>query len=223
VFVLHELIQIRVGVASAIFLYSLSYLYKKNISAYLICILISTLFHYSAFLLIFLLFLNTKKINVFLYTSIIFCSYALYSFNIHISTILEHLPFEIVRQKIIDYKMWMNLGQFTKLNVFNVVQMSRVFISLLGMYSISLLQQKNQYSILLLKVYVYSIVLFVLFSDFPVFAVRLSELMGCVEILFIPLFIYCFKQELLAKLFIVFYSLLIFTINVFYNKLILLN
>jgi len=65
-FVLHEMTQIRAGLASGIFLYAIPSL-EKNKSRYVFLILIASLFHYSALVLLVLIFVNHNSINRPLY------------------------------------------------------------------------------------------------------------------------------------------------------------
>lgn len=62
-FTLHEMTQIRIGAACSIFLLSIPQLYNRNKIKYFTYVIISISLHFTALLLIFLWFINFKKLN----------------------------------------------------------------------------------------------------------------------------------------------------------------
>ncbi|HDS8123413.1 TPA: EpsG family protein, partial [Enterobacter hormaechei subsp. steigerwaltii] len=82
-FILHDMNQIRIGLACAIILWSLKDVIERNKSAFLIKIIIAILFHYSAIIALVIYLFDTKKINKFIYFfAPLFCSVFLISKNL---------------------------------------------------------------------------------------------------------------------------------------------
>src|SRR3954469_5473248 len=69
-FILHDMTQIRAGVASGLILLSIPEIQKRNLLTFLLIIAIGTLFHYSMIIFLPVYFLSAKKINKFLYLSL---------------------------------------------------------------------------------------------------------------------------------------------------------
>lgn len=63
-FILHEMTQIRAGVAAAIFLLALEDIKNRNFKIYLIKTILAMMFHYSAIIMIFVYLFNPNKMNV---------------------------------------------------------------------------------------------------------------------------------------------------------------
>ena len=109
--------------------------------------------------------------------------------------------------------------QNSTLNIFNVVQLLKVVLALLLLSKIDIIKQNYPLSILLIKIYIISISTYALFSNMPVLAVRISELLGVVEILLIPCLYRIFKPQYLGKCSVVFISTFVFLMNIFHNHL----
>ena len=62
-FIMQEMTQIRVAVSSSIFLFAIPFLGDGNKKKYLLCLVVATLFHYSAIALIPLAFLGNKELS----------------------------------------------------------------------------------------------------------------------------------------------------------------
>ena len=89
-FILHEMTQIRVGVAVGIFLLSIKDIYEKNFVSFLVKVSIATLFHYSMVVVFFAYFLNVKSINkpIYYLLPLVAISSALISKDINIISYL---------------------------------------------------------------------------------------------------------------------------------------
>ncbi len=90
-FLIHEMTQIRIGFASAIFLVSLIFYFKNNYKAYVVMILFATLFHYSALLYLILLLFKKKDFNRLFYTGLLAMSIVLGLIKLPIFSLLGNL------------------------------------------------------------------------------------------------------------------------------------
>lgn len=217
-FLLHDMIQMRVSVSGALFLISLYYnnIGKKYISIFLI--LISILFHYSAILLVFIFFLNREKINKKLYVSLIPLCYCLALLHIGIPFIIRNLGISYIQVIFEAYENNIYVRD-SSLNIFNVVQLLKIVLATILLLKINMLKHIYPMSVILVKVYIISISFYALFSEMPVIAVRVSELIGVVEILLIPCLIYLFRPRKIGYSFVILISLFVLVMNVFYNNI----
>lgn len=190
-FLLMEMTQIRAGVAAGFVLLSIIQIEKKNIFLFLIFIISASLFHYSAFIILPLYFLSSSKVP-FIYYILIPIGYFLYFMKIDVVSVLGYIHFDFIHLKYVAYKL---KAQVEHLNVFNVWQLSRVlFVYVLLIYSNKLLL-KNKFAIILLKFYILSCFVLVVFSNIPAFAYRVSDLLGIVEIILVPFIFYLFREK----------------------------
>ncbi len=65
----------------------------------------------------------------------------------------------------------------------------------------------------LILFYALAVSLRIMLSDFAIVAARLSSMLGIVEVILIPSLLVCFKNKILLTVFIIFYALFIFTLN----------
>lgn len=199
-FIVHEMIQIRVGIATGLLLLCIEPIYNRNFRKFILIVLTAALFHYSALIILPLYFLKANKLNLILYSSIIPISYLLHAFGIHMTSILIMFPnIESIQQKLLIQQQAMSIAlNPTPINVFNILQLLKIVFIYVLIWKISILQISNKYIPILLKIYIFSIATFVLFADIPVFAFRISEFMGITEIILIPMIIYILKPKFIA-------------------------
>lgn len=201
-FILHEMTQIRAGVATAIFLLAIPDIYNRNFKAFLFKTILAMMFHYSAVIMLLVYLLNPYKINfkIFFFLPLIGIIFMLVGI-IDVITILNLflliLP-DFISNKIELYILLLDDGRFSKINVFNFY-----YGSLLVLYYIMLLYHsyfKSQYDVLFLKIFAYMLFFFYFSSAIPVLAFRVSEFFGVVLIILIPHFALIFKQKKIAKI-----------------------
>jgi hypothetical protein len=219
-FIFHEMTQIRVGVASALLLISLKPLLEKNFKAYFFIIIIAFLFHYSALIALPLYFLNGQKINVTVFAVTIPVSYLLYFLNIHFAYLIDLIPIPEISFKFQQYRHLAAVNN-SKANLFNYLQLSRYFLAMIFLWKWKLLQEKNIFSILLIKIYIIAISLLVFLVDIPALGARASELLLPVEIILIPFLMYAIKQKQLSYVIISSIALLFLCLSLLYSKLII--
>jgi len=218
-FLNHEMTQIRTGVATGFLLLSIVPLYQKNAKKFLILILLGSMFHYSLCLFAFFYFLNSKEISLKFYLFLFCLAYLFYFLNIDVVSLLKMLKYEFIVQKVEAYELLMKEGQHTKINVFNSLLLIRILILFFLMFNFKKIVVQNKYVVLLLKIYAFSILFFIIFYKMPILAFRMSQLLGIVEIILFPLMIYIFKQKEFIIAFLIAYSLLVLSIELFYNNL----
>jgi len=219
-YLLHEMTQIRSGVACGMFLISIKYLTEGNTKRVLLLWLCAVLFHYSTIVLFPLLLLSNKTLSKrwkIVLLSIIPISYGMYFANINIIT---SIPLPYIEDKIELYQNLKDKGILgDEINVFNLVFVVKniIFVYLLVMYDTVYKYNKNLP--IMLKMMGISIALYVILSPLPVFAFRLSEIFGIVDIILFTNIYYTIKPNLLARSIVIAIGCILFAINIFYNDL----
>lgn len=218
-FILHEMTQIRVGIASGILLLSIKPLYERQFKAFLFYVIIAMLFHASAIIMLLLWFFTDKPQILFLRLAIPI-AYFVYFLKIDFFRLI---PIPLFQSKIDAYIALQEIGNemASKINVFNILSLFKIGIFYILLLRSSVLQEMNKYALLLLKIQALSIAALPFFSQMPVIAFRISELFGVVEIINIPMLIYLFKPKLLAHWLLLGVALLLLLISVFYLNLII--
>lgn len=219
-YMLHELTQMRAGVAAALFLFAIPYLAQGRRWQAFLWMACAVLFHYSALSLLPLLLFNDKPINKWrrlAMACVVPIGYALYLLNIDILTIF-YIP--VITDKIIIYQDLRDRGVLgDQINVFNAVFLVKLLVYFYLLYFYETLVHYAKYISLLLKVMGLSIVIFLFFAGLPVVAFRASELYGVVDIVLYSYLFFTLRPLWFGRAIVVVVSLSLFAINVFYVHL----
>jgi hypothetical protein len=209
---LHELTQIRVGVASAIFLLAIPDIANQNRKAYIIKAILATLFHSQAIIMLPLypiLNLKTSKWFYFILPifglSFSFVNKSILDFIIANMSILNFVP-SFLSHKIILSIDSIQKGVLSDINIFNLY-----YLSLLGIYYFCLInikRFKSDVDVILIKILGLSVFTFPFFSFLPVFAFRISEFLGIVIMILLASIVLIFKQKKIIIITILIYSLI---------------
>ncbi|ROT16373.1 EpsG family protein [Paramuribaculum intestinale] len=220
IMILHDMTQIRAGVASGIFLLSLQYLFEGRKMRYVMMIALAFCFHYSSllFLLPCLYWNKHLRDGVWFYVTIIPIGYLLGSTIIN----PEMIPYEPLRVKIVMYRELQQSGVngFTDLNVFNPYIVFRIALYYLLLYKSNLIEPHNKFFKLFLFIDGLAICIFPALSSIAILGYRGSELLGVVEILLYPMLYYAIKPKLYAKLSVISIAAVLLLINLTYKHLI---
>jgi hypothetical protein len=222
-YILHELTQIRAGVAAGFLLLCIKPVYERNLRKFLLFASCAVLFHYSALPIYFLWFLKGDRINKYFYAAIIPFSYIFYFSHIDlVKLIIQFIPIAYIQKKYAAYVYLQTIAAGdAKTNVFNYVFLAKCLIYYVILWKSNLIKTQNKYITLLLKIEALSLVCFVLFSSIPVISSRVNELFGVVEIILIPMIYYVFRQKLFSTFIVTFIGLCFLLISIFYTHLII--
>jgi hypothetical protein len=220
-FILHEMTQIRTGVAAGLFLLSIPDIYDRNFRKFIIKFLLAFSFHYSAIVMLPLYFLNPKKLNI-IYFLLPIVGFILAIFNLSLFFLLnfsQMLP-NFLAYKINIYLDLLKLGEHSEINIINVYYSFLLFTIYIYFCFFLYVKNKikNNYDILFIKTLTISLFSFYFFSDVPVFAFRISEFLNIVVIIFLPNLILYFKQKKL-----ILSLMILFLLYMFYKSTSLLN
>jgi len=216
-FFLHEMTQIRAGVASAFILLSIPSIYERNFKKFLLYASLAIIFHFSALVILPLYFLKGDKINNW-YIFLIPIGYLLFFFNANIASLVRIIDIDIVNVRFAAVRSSVGIQ---RINVFNVMMLARCLLIAILLWKWEFLREKNQYSPLLIKFYILSCFIFIAFADIPVVAFRVSELLATVEIILIPMIIYLVNIKILGKVIVVFIGFIFLLSLLYHQKLVL--
>jgi hypothetical protein len=207
-FFLHEMTQIRVGIASGGLLLCAYYYYHKNWSLFFLFLIGSMCFQYTGILILLLFVLNTKKFNLAINLTLLIAAYTcvLLRINVIDGFIFKfNLPF--------TEKLLLTLKTLTfnenLLNPFNIPYLLNFILTIWLFINYKKIQINTQYGILLLKIQLLSFICFGIFSSVAVVAFRLYEFFGVASIITVTYFIYTIKNKYIANATIIAYSLLL--------------
>ena len=195
-FILHDMTQIRVGLASGFFLLAIPDLIRNERKRYVFKILLACLCHFSAVILIPLILLSAKKINlrIVLLSPIIMLMVVLLigDMNPILISIFKYLP-EPLSTKAISYIVGVEqFGRFDDVNIFSKFTLSAFAFFILYLYSCtkSVLTADD---VIYLKLFSIMLTLFYLFASVPVLASRTFELFAVSFVFSLPIIATKFK------------------------------
>lgn len=204
-FILHEYVQIRAGVATGIFLFSIIDLTNQTAKNYFFKALLAIAFHWSSVILL-PLYIVIRYTKNWVFYFLPFAGIALHAAGVNSDSLINYAlePFDILN---IYYKL--HAGHEEKINAFNLISISQVLI--FSVFSIIYFRNSkvNAFDCTLYKIF--SVALFLFFSlstfNLPVIAFRISEYLNVVLLLLIPAVITLFKEKLLISiLFIIYFA-----------------
>lgn len=219
-FLLHEMTQIRVGVASAILLLSVPAIVEKKKWEFMLFFLAGMLFHYSFIVFGFLYFVDPKKLNRNIYLGMILFAICASAAGINLVSLLQFIRLGFVSDKINNYKVMLEEGLFGDIKLLNPLLFLRIITLSVLVLNWKFLQEKNRFAVVLIKIYAFSIFFFIAFSDLPVLAGRLSQLFGIVEIIVVPFVIYLITPKYYGVILSILFALLIFYKQLYYSDLV---
>lgn len=217
-FILHEFTQIRVGVATGFMLMSLYFVFKRNLVMFLAVALAAIVFHYSLVLLLPLYLLGWGK-NLKIFYFLIPVGYLYYFMS---SVMNVNIPIPYFQERIEAYQLMQDLGfiDFEEVNVFNAVFLVRVGLLYMFMYFADKIALSDARIYMLIKIYCISLFSFLFLAKMPVFAFRIQELLGVVEILLIPYLLFLIPSKVAGRLAIIGIALVFLLFDLFYLKLV---
>ncbi|MBQ0029540.1 MAG: EpsG family protein [Bacteroidales bacterium] len=217
-FFLHEMTQMRAGLASAIFIYSLTALCDGDRKKYVLLNLFAFLIHRSAICAIPFCLVNNKGMSFKLWFGLLFTIFAMALVNADPISVLLDYDVPILTYKLKEYLHYQKYTQF-KMNPFNTFLMLQMLATICLYWKRKLIEPHCPSFYLLMKISVVSMMLFYFFIRIPVFAHRLNDYFACVQIILLPLLIYAFKPKSAAAAIVVCMLWGIMLVNLFYNHL----
>lgn len=217
-YLLHELTQIRAGIATGFILLSIVPLQKNDYKTFLLLILIAGFFHTSAFMAIALLFMKNKP-NILIWGCICLFCIIVYISQVDITYPLKLIPIDYFQFKLEAYINLQKRENF-EMNYLNIVFLIQIAVTIICLFYQEKLLKSSRYINILMNMNCLSICCFFFFSQIPGFAYRISEIFNCSVLFLIPLLSKVMKPKAMAELLVIVIGLGIFFINVFHSNLV---
>lgn len=208
-YILHDLTQIRVGVASGLFLLAINdRVHGRNKKA-LIKTLTAVCFHYSALMALVIFAINKNKINkgLYLLLPIIGIASSLFLNATVLSFVAQIVP-DFLSLKMLSYLSVQKNDMLNQINVFNFY-----YSALLVIYSSLILfigVNINKNDIIYIKLLGLGLFFFYAMSFIPVMAFRISEFYCIVIVILFANITNYFKQPILYKTLIMMFGMVYF-------------
>lgn len=198
-FILHDFIQIRAGVASAMLLLAIKPLSEGNKKRAVAYFLIANVFHYSSLVFYPILFFSNSLSRTWKYALIAIMPLGAILFTLRLDFI-SLLPIPYIQEKLDMYKALTETGFFEEFTLKNVPLWIQYVIILYSLYFYDTILENCPALPLLLKITAYSMFFFFAFSSVSVVAGRFQELLGIVELALFPCVFYTFRPQLYGKI-----------------------
>jgi len=218
-FLIQEMTQIRIGLASAIVLISFIPLLKGRRMAFVGIILLATCFHYSAIFYLAILLFNTNRFNRNLYIAILVLSLVLGLLKLPLLNLLGNFDPSNVSIKLNTYIELSENGSVT-INVFNSLNICNILCCFYLLFAVNKdVLNKDKRLILFLKCNILSIFLLSFLSGAPAFSLRFSQLFSIAQIFVFPYLVKYLPAKKLNIFIVVLVAGLFFYVTQFYGKL----
>ncbi len=216
-FLIQEMTQIRVAVSTAFFLFSLPFLAKGCKLKFILFVVISVLFHYSALVLLPLIFIGNKPLSRPLRVILIVVPILAYTSSSVGIEILKMIPIPFIQTKLQMYEdlMVYKGGIWADINIYNAMAMIRLSAYYILIWKYDYLSDKYPYMPILLKIFCYSVCLYVGFSFMPPLAIRVEEYLSIIDCILLPLLAVLVRPHWLGRMLVVLYATCILLANLF--------
>lgn len=220
IYPLHGLTQMRVGVASALFLYAIPAIHDRRLGAFALKIGLATLFHYSAIILFLVYFLNGKHPGRIFYSAL-----PLFGFGVaalgglllqFVPELISILP-SVVSYKLEIYLALLEQGVGEEINFFSYYYLLIAVVYIYCIVNVDCFA--GRLDGLMVKILGWSLFSYYALSFIPTFAFRISEMLGVVVIFVFPSVAQTIKEKYAAATVLGFSILLAFVNNVFIHQL----
>ena len=212
-FALHDLTQIRAGVAASLFLFSIRPMSEGRKLYSFFLILVGFTFHVSALLYFPVLFFGNKSFNRpwkwCLYSLVPLC-FILYFLDINILLSI-YIPY--ISDKLELYQIANEFGDLEKARLLSPFPLIKMLFFLYLTYFAETIKYFVPAIFLIIKILGLSIFTYFAFASFPILSMRISELFGIVEIVAFPCIIFTLKPKYAGQC-VVF---VVFVIEIVYN------
>lgn len=218
-FLIHEMTQIRIGLASGIFLISLIPFLKGKRITFVCLILLATLLHYSAIFYLLLLIFKPTKFNKAIYSLALVLSIIFAIVKLPLLNLLGNFDPSNISGKLNSYVEISQNGGAT-INIFNSLNICNI---LCCVYLILFVSKetflKDSKLVLFLKCNILSIFLLSFLAGVPTVSLRFSQLFGVAQIFLFPYFVRYLPAKKFNILILVLLAGFFFYITGFYSGL----
>ena len=189
-FTAHEMMQIRTGVLSGLFLLALYYQAEGHRLAACLLILLGCFFHHSGFLLLPLLFLSSDYMPFrkrLIWLAVLPASYLIFFLGL---SVLLSSDIPLIGAKLMSYQSKENTGNGVGyVNVFRPLHLFSIALLVYLMIFYDTIVKQSKHFTLMLKIFILGLSAYEIFGFLPVLAQRVNMLLLIVTI---PLYTYIY-------------------------------
>lgn len=183
-FVLHDMIQIRAAVVSAILLLSVRYIAERRWEIYFPLAMIAVLFHNSAIIMIPLYFIPYKRLNRYVWCGILLVSLILGLAGVQFGSAVGRLSLGMVNSYMESYMG----NRMFKAAAIGPVRIMECLMLMVLIWNLKKIKRHYPYAVPCAVLSVFSEMCYLLLGDIPVLQGRMGELLGIVNILTYAMF-----------------------------------
>ena len=211
---LHDVVQIRCGVAAGFLLWALVPLAKRQYLWATALTIVATLFHYSSLAFIPILLVGNMRVGnywkIFLGVTIPICL-ALYVMGY---SAISLIPNSIIEGKLDFYKQMGEAGGWEEYIPYKQIPFLAEFVLLyIFLLFYNTIEKHSIYASILVKILVYEMGCLILLAEVPVIGARLHELFGMFNVLAYACCIYCIKPHYIVKIGLALFSFVFYLIQ----------
>lgn len=183
-FILHDMIQMRAGVAIGLMLIAVRFIYERKWILYFSFAAIATYFHYSAMVFFFFYFLPGKYLNRWIWSAALILATVFGLMNTQIGFIAKFIPLEIVQNYLENY-----VGNKTyEAAMIGPARIFKVLCAILMLFNQNTIKKRYPLCIPVLIFFMTSQISYLLFSDIPVLQGRFGEMFAAFDIFALAMF-----------------------------------
>lgn len=190
IYILQDMIQIRVAIATAFFLWAIYFKLNHKLWLFITSSVMAVMFHYTAIVILPIWFLSSEKVKKGFWMWIIPASYVVSLLFSSFAHLAGQVQLEAYQQLFNMYE-----GRDDSINIFNMWQLLRIGMFYYLLANMEKIAASYPGAKLLLKVYAIGIISIPLFRDIPAVAFRISELFMVAEILLLPTILFIRKRN----------------------------
>lgn len=223
-YIVHDMTQIRIALASGIFLLAIRPLAEHKRWTYILMICAATFFHYSSVLYLGIVFMGNSVMSK--KARLIWFGLIPLGYLIHFAgaNFLDMVNLPIIGEKFDLYREMSARGIFgDEINVFNMVFLVEIAIYTILLWKYDIVSQYNQYLSIMLKIMGISLFCFLVFSELPVLSFRSHEMFGIVEIILFTNIYYIIRPRWISRAFVIMIGFSLLCLTIFYNNFLKLS
>ena len=215
---LHDVVQIRCGVAVAFLLWAMVPLAKKQYFSATLLTICAILFHYSSVAFIPILMVGNMKVGKYwkylLGAAIPICL-ALYV--VHISAV-SFIPSSLVEGKLDLYRDMSETGNLDEYVPYKQIPFFAEFILLyIFLFFYDTIAKHCIYAPILIKILVLELGCMIMFAQIPVLGARLHELFGMFNVIAYTCCMYCIKPQYVVRIGLTLFCFVFYLHQMFYH------
>ncbi|MDE6006712.1 MAG: EpsG family protein [Muribaculaceae bacterium] len=183
-FILHDMIQMRAGVAIGLLLIAVRFIRERKWIVYFLFVALAYTFHYSALIFVFFYFIPTKHLNKWIWSAILILCTIAGLLNTQLGYVAKFLPVGVVQTYLENY-----MGSKTYIaSEIGPARLFKIFCAIIMLFNQKSILRSYPYTIPVLIFYMCSQMSYLLLSDIPVLQGRFGEMFAAFDIFALAMF-----------------------------------